>query len=237
MEQLSLYEMIYKRKSCRSFTTEAVDAETLQKIGNFVMKPLHPKINVRMDIVSREQVKCICPWTTQQLIAVYSEEKDGWLENVGFMFQQMDLYLHSLGLGVCWLGLGRMDPKSAPEVDGMTFVIMLAFGHPKGDLYRFASKGFKRKTLAQIADFADEQLEPARLAPSSINSQPWYFTHQGDTIHVYCVRKGLPGYMNRIDVGIALAHLYVANRETFRFFTLDDPLEVAGYTYTGSITL
>lgn len=87
----------------------------------------------------------------------------------------MDLYLQTLGLGVCWLGMGKMNPKSAPEVEG-----------------------FRRKHLEQIADRADPRLEPAWLAPSSVNSQPWHFTHDGETIHVYCIRKDTIGYMNRI---------------------------------------
>lgn len=33
------------------------------------------------------------------------------LENVGFMFQQMDLYQQTLGLDVCWLGMGRMNSQ------------------------------------------------------------------------------------------------------------------------------
>ena len=81
-----------------------------------------------MDIVSRDKVKCICPWTTPQLIAIYSEESEGYLENIGFLFQQMDLHLQTLGLGGCWLGLGKMNPKTTTNVEGMKYVIMLAFG-------------------------------------------------------------------------------------------------------------
>ena len=234
---MTLNEMIDKRKSCRSFTGVPVDADMIEKIMSFDMKPLYPEIKVRMDIVSRNQVKCICPWTTPQLITIYSEETDGWLENVGFLFQQMDLYLQTLGLGVCWLGMGKMNPKNAPEVEGMKFVIMLAFGHPKGDQLRHDGKGFKRKSLEQIADRADPKLEPARLAPSSVNSQPWYFTHEGEKIHVYCTQKGMAGYMNRIDMGIALAHLYVAHADTFRFYRAETVPTVPGYGYIGSITL
>ena len=230
-------EMIYKRKSCRSFTGKPVDGELIEKIMSTDLMPLYPDIKVRWDIVSRNQVKCICPWTTPQLITIYSEEADGWLENVGFLFQQMDLYLQSLGLGVCWLGMGRLNPKTAPAVEEMQFVIMLAFGHPKGDQLRQDLKSFKRKSLEQISDQADPRLEPARLAPSSVNSQPWYFTHQGEAIHAYCLRKGAMGYMNRIDMGIALAHLYVANEDTFRFFTAESVPEVPGYGYIGSVTL
>ena len=233
---MTLKEMIYKRKSCRSFTGVPVGEELLTAIRNFDMKPLYPDIRVHWDIVPRSAVKCICPWTTPQLITIYSEKKEGWLENVGFLFQQMDLYLQTIGLGVCWLGMGRLNPKDAPVVEGMEFVIMLAFGNPKGDQLRHEQRAFKRRRPDQIADRADERLEPARLAPSSVNSQPWFFTHEGERIHVYCTKKGLIGYMNRIDMGIALVQLYVANEASFSF-ALDKAPDVSGYGYIGTITL
>ena len=226
---MTLHEMIYHRKSCRSFTGKPVDAQMIERIRNFEPKHLYPEIRVRMDIVSRDKVRCICPWTTPQLIAIYAEEAEGYLENVGFLFQQMDLYLQTLGLGACWLGMGRMNPRTATEVEGMKFVIMLAFGHPKGDQLRQDGKSFKRKSMEQITDKADPKLEPARLAPSAVNSQPWYFTHEGDTIHVHCNKKG-----SRLDAGIALAQLLVANEGSFRFFQAENVTEVTGYTYIGS---
>jgi len=229
---MTLSEMIYHRKSCRSFSGASVDGEMIEKILSFELKPLYPEIKVRMDIVSRDNVKSICPWTTPQLIAVYSEEAEGYLENIGFLFQQMDLYLQTLGLGVCWLGLGRMNPKTAPKVDGMKFVILLAFGHPKGNPLRRNGKDFMRKSMEKITDTADVRLEPARLAPSAVNSQPWYFTHEDETIHVYCSKSG-----SRLNIGIALAHLYVANEDTFRFFLAENPRSVPGYGYIGSLTL
>ena len=228
---MTLEEMIYRRKSCRSFTGEKVGEELLAKIKVFPMKPLYPEIKVRWDIVPRNHVKCICPWTTPQLITIYSEETEGYLENVGFMFQQMDLYLQSIGLGVCWLGMGKMSAKAAPATDGMRFVIMMAFGVPKGDPLRHEAKAFKRKRLEQIADRSDPRLETARLAPSSVNSQPWYFKCTEDTIHVYCNRAG-----SRLDAGIALAHLYVANASTFRFSKGEVP-QLDGYYYIGSVNI
>ena len=229
---MTLNEMIYHRKSCRSFTNAPVDAAAIETIKAFPMKPLYPEIKVHWDIVPRNQVKCICPWTTPQLITIYSEEVEGYLENIGFLFQQMDLYLQTLGLGVCWLGMGRMNPKTTAVVEGMKFVIVLAFGYPKGDQLRHDLKGFKRKSMEQITDKPDSRLEPARLAPSAVNSQPWFFAHEGDTIHVYCSRKG-----SRLDAGIALAHLYVSNEETFRFVKADQTTGLPGYTYIGSVNL
>jgi len=229
---MTLNEMIYRRKSCRSFTGKPVDAEMIEKILSFELKPLYPEIRVHWEIVSRDKVKCICPWTTPQLITIYSEEAEGYLENIGFLFQQMDLHLQTLGLGVCWLGMGRMNPKTTTEVERMKFVIMMAFGHPKGDQLRHDLKSFKRKPMEQMTDKSDSRLEPAHLAPSAVNSQPWYFTHEGDTIHVHCSKKG-----SRLDAGIALSHIYVANQESFRFFKAEHMTDLPGYGYIGSVTL
>ncbi|MBR3869886.1 MAG: nitroreductase [Clostridia bacterium] len=241
---MELREMIYKRKSVRSYTDERVDEATLHKIRDFScgLKHLYSDIKVHSEIVGRESIRCILPWTTPQLIAIFSEEKEGYLENVGFMFQQLDLYLQSLGIGVCWLGMGRPGKEMVKSKDGMKFVMLLAFGHPKGDALRGDVSEFKRHSLSDISDKEDARLEPARLAPSSVNSQPWYFTHEGEAIHLYCAMKGLLKVkmltdMNRIDVGIALAHIYVANPLTFGFYKANEVKNVNGYGYIGSFTV
>ncbi len=38
-------------------------------------------------------------------------------------------------------------------------------------------------------------------------------------------------------MGIALAHLYVANVDTFRFFRAENAPAVQGYGYIGSLTI
>ena len=43
--------------------------------------------------------------------------------------------------------------------------------------------------------------------------------------------------MNRIGIGIALAHLYAANEDNFRFFGAEIAPGVSGYEYIGSVTL
>ena len=235
-------DMISRRKSVRKYTGVPVDEQTLMQIRHVIssLKPLYPQISVRAEIVEREQVRFFLPWKTPQLVAVYSEKTEGYLENAGFLFQQLDLYLQSIGLGCCWLGLGKM--RKDLEREGMEFVILLAFGYPQGEALRSGPEEFNRKALSQISDREDPRLEPARLAPSSTNSQPWYFTHEGDKIHAYCSRTGLLrhkalGNMNRIDMGIALAHLYLSNPDTFRFSLEASPVQLENYGYIGSITL
>lgn len=240
-----LQEMIYKRKSVRSYTGVPVGDELLADIENFIqhIKPLYSDIQVRAEIMNKEEVKCIFPWTTPQNIAIFTENKEGAMENIGFLFQQLDLYLQSIGLGTCWLGMGRLSEKEAADTqpDGLQFAMMMAFGYPNGEVQRKDLSEFKRKGLTEISDKLDKRLEPARLAPSSINSQPWYFVHEGNQIHAYCAQKGFlmvknVSNMNRVDMGIALAHLYVSNPNTFRFAKTNVP-ELKGYGYIGSFSI
>ncbi len=242
---MTLKETIYRRKSVRSYTEEVPDGAILDKIRDFLdgLVPLYPEIRVGAEIVGREEIRTIFPWIGDSVVAVFSEEADGMFENIGFMFQQLDLFLQSIGLGCCWLGIGKVA-KNAPcreKFPGMKYVIMLSFGYPKGKTLRSGAEDFRRRTLEEISDIADPRLEAARLAPSSVNSQPWYFVHQGDVIHTFCSFSGtirkVPKYMNLIDIGIALAHIYVENMETFEFFKVDNPPEKLGYKYVGSFRI
>ena len=236
-------QAIYQRRSVRAYSPQPLSRELLQQISEQIqiLTPLYPAIKVKAKIVDREQVRTPFSWAPPHMVAIYSEETEGDLENVGFLFQQLDLYLQSIGLGSCWIGMGRMTKEEAlPEEDGLRFVILLAFGTPKDSDKRTGAADFKRHSLAEISDLVDPCLEPARLAPSSINSQPWYFVHENEQIHVYRTRpsrlKALIA-LNRIDVGIALAQLFVENPDSFTFFTVDNPPAIKGATYTGTLRL
>lgn len=238
---MQLADMIIRRQSIRRYEKTPVTAEQITQIRGFMetMKPLYADIQVKTELVEKEAVKSLFPWVTEQVIAIFSEDKEGAMENVGFLYQQLDLYLQSIGLGTCWLGVGRPNEEAilaASGEDELQYVIMMSFGYPKGALYRDSVLDFYRKDLLEISDAADLRLEPARLAPSSMNSQPWYFVHEGDWLHLYCVQKGVSKAkkLNRLDAGIALAHLYVSNADTFSFTRKDVPPR-KGYCYIGSI--
>lgn len=235
-----MVDTIYRRRSVRSYSDQPV--ENVQEILDFIAtaKPLYPEIRVQARIVDKDQVRFYMPWKSPQLLAIYSENKPGYLENVGFIFQQVDLFLQSRGLGSCWMGLGKVRER-LEDLGDLEFVILMAFGWPRHDDLRLGASDFKRNQPEEIADFADPMLEPARLAPSSTNSQPWYFVHSEGIIHAYRNRTGLLrhkmlGTMNQIDMGIALAQLYVANQTKFRFFTAEAP-ELKNHDYCGSFTL
>ena len=246
MEQnaLQLYESIFKRKSTRKYQPESLSPDQLSSITAFAaeMKPLHPQIRTKIELAGAVDVKGMVSAKTPHYLLLYSEKKEGYLQNAGFLLQQADLFLSSLGLGSCWLGMAK---TTAPAKDGLAYVIMLAFGKAQGNPHRESLSEFSRRPLSEIAKSADERLEAVRLAPSATNSQPWYFVCEGERIFVYRKKLGvlkaaMSATMNRIEMGIALCHLWLADKHRGQAFSFSadvpgDAPEVDGYRCIGSV--
>jgi hypothetical protein len=114
----------------------------------------------------------------------------------------------------------------------------MSFGKPAEPLYRELS-AFKRKTLAEISEGSDKRLEAARLAPSAVNSQNWFFIADNGKIHCYRKKPNpllrfMLTNMNRIDMGIALYHTALES-ENFYFAKEVGAPERKGYVYTGTV--
>lgn len=230
---MDLASQIYVRKSCRNYEDGEIDLDLIDQFISGV-RPLNDEIRYYCEILTPDEVKIRTPWSAPYYLALYSERKDNYLENIGFVFQQVSLFLQSIGIGSCWVGMASPKKKN-PES-----VILIAFG--KSDKIVRNRSDFKRKDLSKISDFADEKLIPAQLAPSAMNSQPWFFMHCDGGFDVYQVkqnilkRKILKDW-NSIDIGIALAHLYVENENSFEFEIKNNAADVKGYTYSGSIKI
>ena len=209
---MDLASQIFIRKSCRKYLDDEIDMAPIHEFMSTV-KPLIPEINYSYNILTKDEVSLKTGWSAPYYLAIYSEKKENYGLNIGFIFQQLSLYMQSLDIGSCWVGMGSVKEKN-PE-----FVILISFGK-SNDLKRDISK-FKRKSLSKISDREDEKLKVAQLAPSAVNSQPWYFKHTDEGYDVFkvkynIVKRKILGKWNDIDVGIALSHLYVSNKDTFQ---------------------
>jgi hypothetical protein len=131
------------------------------------------------------------------------------------MLQQMDLWLSAQGLGSCWLGMPNPAPDAA-ACEGLPFLVMLAFGAPAEEPHRKEISEFKRKTAAEITGITgvEKLVEALRLAPSAVNRQPWYLAGDSSAL-LLCGKKNnmlqrmMFGDMPRMDMGIALCHLWL----------------------------
>lgn len=133
-----------------------------------------------------------------------------------------------------WAWRSQQDKADCP----LPFVICMAFGKPIEPLYRELSE-FKRKPLTEICEGADERLEAARLAPSGINAQGWYFVADNGKIHCYRKKPNpILGLMTNklgcIDMGIAICQ--IAKESTDFHFTKEQSAPARnGFIYMGTV--
>jgi hypothetical protein len=215
-----LYDMIFKRRSVRHYdpalylTDSQLDA-VLGQTQN--LAALDSGIETAFEIVKREETSAKFG---EYCLLFYSDKKPNYLANAGYMLEQMDLFMEKNNIGVCWYGLAK--PKEEKR-GGLHYVIMLAFGGSKPEIFRTEITQFNRKEFAEIwqGDFDAEVSQAVRLAPSACNTQPWFIVSAHHMLTVYRntkVRSFIPAaflsYFNTIDIGICLCMLEIALMKT-----------------------
>lgn len=161
---MKIAEMISRRRSVRAYRTESISPERLEKLQAYMegLAPLLPGARVSARLIPTAHGSFLQKWKTPHFIAIFSDGSDDALLNAGFMYQQLDLYAQSIGLGTCWVGLGSLtEEESVP--DGMKLAVMMAVGLPDNVPERTPAD-FKRKPMAELTDRPDERLEALRLA-------------------------------------------------------------------------
>lgn len=214
-----LYQMIFKRKSFHLFRNagnEMLSANELEQIEMHyrTLTPLCPDIRTAMRIVPASETTC--KRGQQFCILLYSEKKEDYLRNIGYIGEQLDLYLVSRNIGTLWFGIGKI---SEPSFEGLDFVIMIAMSKIDNET-KFRKDMFKSKRKPVDEIWLGEPIngvsDIVRFAPSACNTQPWIVEHTDTALNVFRYRKqGKRGIMpadkvifyNQIDMGIFLCFL------------------------------
>lgn len=237
---MDYYQQIFKRKSFHLFRgTEKLTTDDINNLKAFIdsAKPLDPHIKTRIQLVP--ETDTTCKRGGEYCILFYSEKKGEYLRNIGYIGEQIDLYLASQDIGALWFGIGR--PREL-EINGLDFVIMISIAKMPVDKFRKDMFKSKRKPLAEtwIGDTLNVA-EIVRFTPSACNTQPWITENNGKELLVYRYKK--PGkrgimpiekvrYYNKIDIGIYLFMLETCLKyENYSFVrtlyedTTDDSVE------------
>ena len=219
-----LYKDIFKRKSFHLFRNigsaliEKSERDEIETAYDSFDR-LYPEIRTAIRILPASEVNF--KRGAEYCILIYSEKKDNYLMNVGYIGEQLDLYLVHRGIGSLWFGIGKPDIQT---YEGLDFVIMIAI-HKVNDLSKYRKDMFKakRKSLEEI--WTGDTLgiaEIARFSPSACNTQPWYVRNEEGRLTVFRYKKkGKRGimpaeavtYYNRIDIGIFLCVLELCMNE------------------------
>ncbi len=236
-------DIIRKRTSVRSYSDKPVTKDVIDNIKEYAERIETPfKGNVRFAFLSEEDgldklggkigtygiIK-----GAKNYIAIIGDSKEQSLFKVGYMGENLILYMTSLGLGTCWMG-GTYDKgaikKSLDLLEDEKLYIIIPFGYPlekrsRVDYFmRFAAGSNQRKVWEELfflerTDYPlleDEEvyleaLEGLRMAPSASNKQPWVVIKRDGHYDFYL--KPTPGYgdtlgfkIQEVDIGIAICH-------------------------------
>lgn len=223
---MDFYSQIFKRKSFHIFRgTETLLEDDINKLNMFINSVTPLDLSIRTEIRIVPEYETTCKRGSEYCILFYSEKKGEYLRNIGYMGEQIDLYLASENIGALWYGIGK--PKEM-QINGLDFVIMIAIAKMPENKFRKDMFKSKRKPIGEI--WIGETMgigEIVRFAPSACNTQPWITENTGKELIVYRYKK--PGkrgimpankvsYYNRIDTGIYL-------------FMLETCLAHEGYTW------
>ncbi|QMS85280.1 nitroreductase family protein [Candidatus Xianfuyuplasma coldseepsis] len=150
----------------------------------------------------------------------------------GFLMEQVILRLTELGFGTVWLGGTYHRKNFDVRVDDgeiIAAVSPVGYGTSRSlreRVIRWGAKGDQRRPFDMLFFLGNpvrpvpidhiyyKYLEAVRLAPSASNKQPWRILLIERVFHLYLERT--PNYGNllvfdiqRVDIGIALSHLYL----------------------------
>ena len=218
----SLYDMIFKRRSFHRYGEpdgKTISPEELDEIREMWYKftPLFAGIKTKIKIVPGNQTSC--NRGEEYCILIYSEKQPGYLQNIGYIGEQLDLWLTARGIGPLWFGVGRTKER---RFEGLDYVIMMAIRKIDDDS-KFRNPDDQSDFIrVGIEDFwegpvMDGITDVIRLTPTACNIQPWRVVNKEDgMLEVYRYRR--PGkhgiippfrlaYFGSIDIGIFMLFL------------------------------
>lgn len=203
-----LFETIFKRRQVRRFGRQPLSNQVLGEIAACVSQSDQlAGTCARFSIASAEEVSGGV--SAPHYLLGYCDDSSAAYANVGYVLQKADLYIQSMGLGSGWFFLG---PR--PKKNRSGFCIALAFG-PTEVPMRTGPHDFRRLPVERISPVDNTVTQAVRLAPSSVNSQPWILEFAEGKVILKEQGRGiarvvLRNKLNKIDLGIAARHAVLA---------------------------
>lgn len=234
---MDMKEIIKKRRSIRTFDEQKMLGDTLIKnINEFINNQNNPfNLDISWKILSAKEYNLSSPVIVGEsyyILGKLKKDKNAELA-FGYEFEEIVLYLTSLGLGTTWIAGTMPRDKFEKAIDLKEDELMPCvspLGYPNNRMsFRealmrkgigadkrldfnelFYSNDFKTALNKDELEKYKDILELVRLAPSAVNKQPWRLLICDNIIHFY--KKANKGFdkdgmdVQKIDIGIALNH-------------------------------
>lgn len=219
-------DLLIKRRSFHKFNEVLpINDDELSMISSFCdnVTPLFKDIKFHIELVDETKIND-AKGASHGLI-FYSEKKDNYLLNIGYIGEQIDLFLQQNNFGTLWYGFGRDKSNTVTDLD---FVIILLFSKVDPSSFRKDISEFKRKDLSSVIKSDNLSfLNQSLLAPSACNTSPYFINGDENKFEIYKTKNGLAllalskrltTYFNFIDVGIFLYYVdYIISNKQLKY--------------------
>lgn len=217
---MTLLEAVSARHSVRKYVDKELSADIIaalqdkiaecNKVGNLNIQLVQNETRAFTGMLSYGQFSGV----KNYLVMVGKKSKD-LDERVGYYGEQLVLFVQTLGLNTCWVGLSYRKVPEAYNVgkdEKLVCMIALGYGETQGVSHKI-------KDVEDVSNASDitpswfkRGVEAALLAPTAVNQQKFSFEYVGvkDNWHIVKARKGFSiiGYTG-IDLGIVKCHFMI----------------------------
>ena len=123
---MDLYDAIFYRRTIKEYSNRAVKPELMKEIKEICksIDYLNEELDIKAHLIDRGHLiqflmKKDCNIKAPHYILVTSNKGEDYLQNIGFVIENVVLQLTTLGLGTCWIecNLSQEDVKEIIDID------------------------------------------------------------------------------------------------------------------------
>lgn len=227
---MNVIEVIKSRHSVRTFLPQFLGEDVFNSFKEYCIRVAAPfEGNSTVELRRFDLQGPQHPGTygtisgTSSYFLVSADDDIYSLISAGFKGEELVLRCTAAGLGTCWLSgtFRHSDFDVLPQTENRRLIAIIAVGYPASsgrlrERFTRMALGSRRRRAFDSLFFENNfstplssesrfviALEMLRLAPSSVNSQPWRALVCGNSVHFYCKQKS---DINILDCGIGLSH-------------------------------
>ena len=215
---MDLFGAIESRHAVRAYRETPVERELLDRIRKEVSS-VNSETSLHFQVVENEE-RAFSGFLAhygkfdgvRNYIALVGEKRPGLDEAVGYYGERLVLFMQTLGINTCWVGMTFSKMPGASTVNPKEkLVATIAFGYGRTSGVSHKLKDFSKVSLTAESDAPEwyrAGIRAALLAPSALNRQKFRFSLNGDG--TVSAKPGF-GFYTKVDLGIAKLHFEIGS--------------------------
>lgn len=206
---MDILEVMRARHSVRQYNREKIEGEK-KEILIALIDECNKDSGLNIQIIFDEP-KCFDSMMAhygkfsgvENYIALVGRKGAELEEKAGYYGEKIALKAQELGLNTCWVAMTH--GKSATQIkkgEKLACIIALGYGVTQGAAHKSKPVEQLCNYSSDMPDWFSKGMEAAMLAPTAMNQQKFYITHENGEVSVEAGK----GFYTKLDLGIVKYH-------------------------------